>query len=121
MILETLLYGNPVPGYPSLMVVVLFLGGVQLMALIGVTLRFLKAKTRRARVSQQILDFFIRAGLQCRGELSIVASIALAGRNRRYRHATSANRRHDARMRLRNSKALSKRLSWVERLSRASS
>jgi hypothetical protein len=28
-----LLYGNPVPGYPSLMVVVLFLGGVQLMAI----------------------------------------------------------------------------------------
>ncbi|TVR67310.1 MAG: glycosyltransferase [Candidatus Competibacteraceae bacterium] len=33
MIFETLLYGNPVPGYPSLLVVVLFLGGVQLMAL----------------------------------------------------------------------------------------
>jgi polyisoprenyl-phosphate glycosyltransferase len=33
MILDTLLRGNPVPGYPSLMVVVLFLGGVQLIAL----------------------------------------------------------------------------------------
>ncbi|MEX0828072.1 MAG: glycosyltransferase, partial [Haliea sp.] len=33
MIAKTLLYGNPVPGYPSLMVVVLFLGGVQLIAL----------------------------------------------------------------------------------------
>ncbi len=33
IVLETLLYGNPVPGYPSLLVVVLFLGGIQLMAL----------------------------------------------------------------------------------------
>ncbi len=33
MILDTLVRGNPVPGYPSLMVVVLVLGGVQLMAL----------------------------------------------------------------------------------------
>lgn len=33
LVLSTLLYGNPVAGYPSLMTVVLFLGGVQLMAL----------------------------------------------------------------------------------------
>lgn len=32
-IVDTLLHGNPVKGYPSLMVVVLFLGGVQLVAL----------------------------------------------------------------------------------------
>lgn len=32
IIIKTLLYGNDVPGYPSLMVVVLFLGGVQLVA-----------------------------------------------------------------------------------------
>jgi glycosyltransferase involved in cell wall biosynthesis len=33
MILKTVIYGNPVPGYPSLMVAVLFLGGIQLMAI----------------------------------------------------------------------------------------
>jgi glycosyltransferase involved in cell wall biosynthesis len=33
MIVRTLIWGNPVPGYPSLMVVILFLGGVQLVCL----------------------------------------------------------------------------------------
>lgn len=33
VIIRTLLYGDPVAGYPSLMVVMLFLGGMQLMAL----------------------------------------------------------------------------------------
>ncbi len=33
IIVKTLFFGNPVPGYPSLLVVVLFLGGIQLMAL----------------------------------------------------------------------------------------
>jgi len=33
IMMQTLLFGNPVPGYPSLIVVVLFLGGVQLMTL----------------------------------------------------------------------------------------
>jgi glycosyltransferase involved in cell wall biosynthesis len=33
IILETILYGNPVAGYPSLVTIVLFLGGVQLMTL----------------------------------------------------------------------------------------
>jgi len=33
LIVETIVYGNPVKGYPSLMVTMLFLGGVQLMAL----------------------------------------------------------------------------------------
>ncbi|MBN7796441.1 glycosyltransferase family 2 protein [Parahaliea mediterranea] len=33
MLVRTLLFGNPVPGYPSLIVVMLFLGGVQLICL----------------------------------------------------------------------------------------
>jgi len=33
IVLQTVFYGNPVAGYPSLLVVVLFLGGIQLMAL----------------------------------------------------------------------------------------
>jgi glycosyltransferase involved in cell wall biosynthesis len=33
LIFRTMIYGNPVKGYPSLMVTLLFLGGVQLMAL----------------------------------------------------------------------------------------
>lgn len=32
-LLRTLLMGNPVPGYPSLIIIILFLGGVQLMCL----------------------------------------------------------------------------------------
>ena len=32
-LVRTLLFGNPVPGYPSLILVVLFLGGVQLVCL----------------------------------------------------------------------------------------
>ncbi|HET8995398.1 MAG TPA: glycosyltransferase, partial [Acetobacteraceae bacterium] len=33
VVVKTLLFGNPVAGYPSLMTVVLMLGGVQLMTL----------------------------------------------------------------------------------------
>jgi glycosyltransferase involved in cell wall biosynthesis len=33
MLVRTLFFGNPVPGYPSLIVIILFLGGVQLMAI----------------------------------------------------------------------------------------
>lgn len=33
MIIRTLIYGNPVPGYPSLLVIILFLGGIQLLSI----------------------------------------------------------------------------------------
>ena len=33
IVVRTLAHGNPVPGYPSLIVIILFLGGVQLMAI----------------------------------------------------------------------------------------
>lgn len=33
IVVRTLVYGNPVPGYPSLVVIILFLGGMQLMAI----------------------------------------------------------------------------------------
>ncbi|SFH93145.1 Glycosyltransferase involved in cell wall bisynthesis [Collimonas sp. OK307] len=33
MILRTLIYGNPVPGYPSLLVAIMFLGGMQLLSI----------------------------------------------------------------------------------------
>jgi glycosyltransferase involved in cell wall biosynthesis len=56
IILRTLVYGNPVPGYPSLMVVILFLGGIQLLALgiIGEYLgrTFNEAKRRPLYVAQ---------------------------------------------------------------------
>lgn len=33
MVIDTLIYGNPVPGYPSLIVIILMLGGAQLVAI----------------------------------------------------------------------------------------
>ena len=49
-LVRTLIFGNPIPGYPSLIVIILFLGGVQLICLgiIGEYLGrlYLEAKNR---------------------------------------------------------------------------
>jgi glycosyltransferase involved in cell wall biosynthesis len=59
VVVRTALYGNPVAGYPSLMAVVLFLGGVQLMTLgiIGEYLGrvFNEAKGRPIYISERYL------------------------------------------------------------------
>lgn len=49
MIIDTLLYGNSVPGYPSLMVVILFIGGVQLftIGIIGQYIGRIYTETKR--------------------------------------------------------------------------
>lgn len=56
---KTLLFGNPVPGYPSLVTLILFLGGLQLMALgiIGEYLArmFIEVKQRPLYLVQQHL------------------------------------------------------------------
>lgn len=59
MILRTIFYGNPVAGYPSLLVIVLFLGGVQLLS-IGIIGEYLgrmfnETKRRPLYFTQEIL------------------------------------------------------------------
>ena len=46
-IIDTIVYGNPVAGYPSLMVVITFIGGIQLM-LLGVIGEYI------ARIYEQV-------------------------------------------------------------------
>jgi len=79
MFLRTMIYGNPVPGYPSLLVLISFLGGIQLFS-IGVIgeylgrmfdeakgrpLYFLKAcrKSRNSTISTPVLAIPNRAEL----------------------------------------------------------
>lgn len=52
MLLRTMIWGNPVPGYPSLIIVVLFLGGVQLICL-GIIGEYL-ARTYRESKSRPL-------------------------------------------------------------------
>ena len=65
VIVKTLLFGNSVPGYPSLLVVILFLGGIQLMALgvIGeyVGRMFNETKNRPLYLVNKYYHLFTRA------------------------------------------------------------
>jgi len=64
IMLRTLIYGNPVAGYPSLMVVVLFLGGVQLIC-IGIIGEYL-ARTYNESKARTL--YFVKEYLPVRDE-----------------------------------------------------
>jgi glycosyltransferase involved in cell wall biosynthesis len=58
ILLRTLLYGNPVPGYPSILVAVLFLGGIQLLS-IGIIGEYL---ARMSDESKHRPLYFLKTG-----------------------------------------------------------
>lgn len=58
MMVRTIIYGNPVPGYPSLVVAILFLGGMQLLS-IGVIGEYL---ARMFDESKQRPLYFLKGG-----------------------------------------------------------
>lgn len=58
MMVRTIIYGNPVPGYPSLVVAILFLGGMQLLS-IGIIGEYL---ARMFDESKQRPLYFLKGG-----------------------------------------------------------
>ncbi|MFV8819445.1 glycosyltransferase family 2 protein [Haliea sp. E17] len=64
LLVRTLLFGNPVPGYPSLIIIVLFLGGVQLICL-GIIGEYL---ARTYNESKQRTLYFTKAYHRPRGD-----------------------------------------------------
>jgi polyisoprenyl-phosphate glycosyltransferase len=71
IIFDTLIFGNPVPGYPSLMVVMLFLGGVQLLG-IGVMGEYLGRMFNEAKNRPLYFVNHYSAGSVRRGPTGIV-------------------------------------------------
>jgi polyisoprenyl-phosphate glycosyltransferase len=71
IIFDTLIFGNPVPGYPSLMVVMLFLGGVQLLG-IGVMGEYLGRMFNEAKNRPLYFVNHYSAGSIRRGPTGIV-------------------------------------------------
>ena len=69
IVLGTLLFGNPVAGYPSLLVVVLFLGGLQLLTL-GIIGEYLGRTFNEAK--QRPL-YFVREIVPCRDQTPVPA------------------------------------------------
>jgi glycosyltransferase involved in cell wall biosynthesis len=69
MIVATLLFGNPVAGYPSLIVIVLFIGGAQLMA-IGVLGEYVGRIFDETKLRPL---YFVKTHLPRRGEHTLVA------------------------------------------------
>ncbi len=61
MIIKTMLFGNPVPGYPSLIVAITFLGGIQLLSLgvIGeyVARIYMESKNRPLYIVKNLKNF----------------------------------------------------------------
>lgn len=69
-LLRTLLMGNPVPGYPSLIIIILFLGGVQLVCL-GIIGEYLartynESKQRQLYVVQEYQEACVESATESR-------------------------------------------------------
>ncbi|MGH6890389.1 MAG: glycosyltransferase family 2 protein [Rhizomicrobium sp.] len=79
IVVSTIVLGNPVPGYPSLLVVVLFLGGLQLLTL-GIMGEYLG---RVFNESKQRPLYFVRQHIPSgtAGELATAASLVDTDRN----------------------------------------
>jgi glycosyltransferase involved in cell wall biosynthesis len=79
MLLRTLILGNPVPGYPSLLVLISFLGGIQLLS-IGIIGEYLG---RMFDESKRRPLYFLKACRQSRNASAPAPVLAIPGRAER--------------------------------------